>query len=47
MKIYDPTPDMKTCHHISFEMLSPNLCFDSRDLGYLKYYDLKSDKTCR
>ena len=45
VKIYDPTPDMKTCCHISFEMLSSNLRSDSIYLEYLRYRDLKIDKT--
>ena len=44
MKIYDPTADLKTCCHISFEMLSSNLRLDSRDLGYLRHHGLKIDK---
>ena len=47
MKIYDPTSDMKTRCHISFEILSSNLRSDSIDLKYLRYSDLKIDKTRR
>ena len=42
MKIYDPTLDLKTRCHISFDILSSNLRSDSRDLKYLRYSDLKS-----
>ena len=41
VKIYDPTPDLKTRCHISFEMLSSNLSSDSRDFKYLRYHDLE------
>ena len=41
VKIYDPTQDMKTRYHISFEMLSSNLHSDLRDLKELRYCDLK------
>ena len=41
VKISDPTPDMITFCHISFEMLSSKLRSDSRDLKYLRYRDLK------
>ena len=41
VKIYDPTPDMKTRYHISFEMLSSDLRLDSRDLNELRYCDLR------
>ena len=41
VKIYDPTPDMKTRCHISFEMLSSNLRSDSIDFKELRYFDLK------
>ena len=44
MKIYYPTMDLKF-FHILFEMLSTNLRLDSRDLGYLRYRDLRIDKT--
>ena len=42
VKIYDPTPDMKTSYHISFEMLSSNLRLDSKDLNELMYCDVKT-----
>ena len=37
MKVYDPTPDMKTRCPILFEMLSSNLRSDSIDLKDLRY----------
>ena len=47
MNIYDLTRDMKTCCHISFEMLSSDLRPDCRDLRYLRYIDSKVEKKCR
>ena len=45
MKIYDLTLDLKTCGHISFDMLSSNLRPDYMDLRYLIYIDSKVEKT--
>ena len=42
IKLYDPAPDMKTCRHILFDMLSFYLTSDLRYLGYLRYDDLKN-----
>ena len=42
--MHDPTSDLKTCGHISFEMLSSNLHPDCRDLRYLIYSDSKVEK---
>ena len=47
VKIYYPTTDMKSYCHISFDMLSSDLRSDSIDLEYLRYRDLKIDKTRR
>ena len=41
---YDPTSDLKTCGHISFEMLSPKFHPDCRYLRYLRYIYLKVEK---
>ena len=38
---HDPTSDLKTCGHISFEMISSNFSLDCIDLIYLRYMDLK------
>ena len=38
---YDPTLNMQTCGHISFEMLGSNFRPDCRDLRYLRYMYLK------
>ena len=44
MKIYDPTSDLKTCGHISFDMLSSNLLQNCRGLRYLRYIYSNIDK---
>ena len=41
MKIYDPDLDLKTCVHISFEMLSSNLRPDCIKFTYWIYIDSK------
>ena len=38
---YDRTSDLKTCRHISFEMLGSIFCPDCRYLRYLRYMDSK------
>ena len=40
VKIYDPTPDLKTCCHILFDMLSLYFCSDCIYMRYLRYIDL-------
>ena len=44
MKIYDPTLDLKTCGHISFDIISSNLRTDCKYLIYLRYIDSKVEK---
>ena len=41
---YNPTSDLKTCGHTSFEMLGSNFHPDCRDLIYLRYIDSKAEK---
>ena len=45
MKIYYPTLDLKTRGPISFDMINANLRPDHIDLIYLRFIDLKVEKT--
>ena len=47
MEIYYPTSDLKTCGHISFEIISSNLRPDCIDLVYLRYIYSKVEKNHR